>query len=68
MRYSLANLYLKNDNAFLTFLWIFFIAILARFRQGYTVNLPAYLFYIKFKKNEKINKKYVLRIFLYIFY
>jgi TRAP-type C4-dicarboxylate transport system permease small subunit len=50
MRYSLAKPYLKNDNAFLTFPWVFFIAILASFRQGYTVNLPIFFNYTKFNK------------------
>jgi hypothetical protein len=43
MRYSLAKPYLKNDNAFLDIsLGFFFIAILVKFRQGYTVNLPIF--------------------------
>jgi hypothetical protein len=43
MRYSLAKPYLKNETRFLTFpCFFFFVAILARFRQGYTVNLPIF--------------------------
>jgi hypothetical protein len=34
--------YLKNNNAFFDISLGFFIAILARFRQGYTVNLPIF--------------------------
>jgi hypothetical protein len=42
LRYSLATPYLKNDNAFFTFPCFFFIDILDRFRQVYTVNLPIF--------------------------
>jgi hypothetical protein len=49
MRDSLAKPYLKNDNALFDISLGFFIAILARFRQGYTVNLPSFLNYVKFK-------------------
>jgi hypothetical protein len=34
--------HLKNNNAFFDIPWVFF-AILGRFRQGYTVNLPIFL-------------------------
>jgi hypothetical protein len=42
MRDSLAKPYLKNDNALFDIFLGFFIAILAKFRQGYTVNLPIF--------------------------
>jgi hypothetical protein len=44
MRYtrSLAMPYLKINNAFFEILLGFFIAIVARFRQSYTVNLPIF--------------------------
>jgi hypothetical protein len=43
MRYSLAMPYLKNNNAFFDIsLGFLLLGILARFRQGYTVNLPIF--------------------------
>jgi hypothetical protein len=64
--------YLNNKNAFFDISLGFFIAILARFRQGYTVDLPIFfkLYKIEIKISyKKWKMKYVFRIFYtYIFY
>jgi hypothetical protein len=52
MRYSLAMPYLNNKNAFFDISLGFFVAILARFRQGYTVDLP--IFFKLYKIEIKI--------------